>query len=117
MCIVGGEFLAIKNSYKKHWTLPCGMIDAGETPIVAARRELFEEVGIDVSEEQLKSEGIILNTSEHKKDYINLFSIRFDEKPKVTLDNLEVIEFEWREISDPGENMFIPVKNFLSSLK
>ena len=93
------------------------MIDKGETPIAAAQRELFEEVGISVNEKELTSEGVILNTSEHKKDYINLFTVRFDQKPEVKLDNLEVIEFEWREIQNPGENMFLPVKNYLSALK
>ena len=117
LCIVGEQFLAIKNSYKKHWTLPCGMIDRGETPITAARRELLEEVGISVDEMKLVSEGIILNTSEYKKDYINLFTVRFDQKPEVRLDNLEVIEFEWRDINNPGENMFLPIKKYLSSLK
>ena len=117
LCIFGDEFFAIKNSYKSHWTLPCGMIDKGETPAVAARRELFEEVGISVEESELSSDGVILNTSEFKKDYINLFTVKFDERPIVKLDNLEVIDSEWRKISDPGENMFLPIKKHLASLK
>jgi mutator protein MutT len=32
------------------WALPGGRIDPGETPVVAAVRELHEEVGIEVSE-------------------------------------------------------------------
>ena len=31
---------------QKTWQFPQGGIDAGESPKVAARRELFEEVGI-----------------------------------------------------------------------
>jgi len=35
------------------WALPGGRCDAGETPIVAALRELREELGLDVGSEQV----------------------------------------------------------------
>ena len=46
--------LIVKANYKKHWTFPGGMIDAGETPKQAALREVTEEVGliIDASDVQ-----------------------------------------------------------------
>lgn len=48
-----GRILAVKANYKSYWSLPGGVIDAGETPLMAAIREVKEEVGLALREEQL----------------------------------------------------------------
>lgn len=40
------RLLVVKATYKDVWTPPGGVIDEGETPRVAAVRELYEETGI-----------------------------------------------------------------------
>ena len=40
--------LMVKDNYKDFWTFPGGVIDAGESPFVAALRETYEEVGVTV---------------------------------------------------------------------
>lgn len=35
-------------AYQGYWSLPAGMIDKGESPFVAAERELLEETGIEI---------------------------------------------------------------------
>lgn len=42
-----GRVLLVEPSYKSHWDIPGGSIDAGESPWAAARREVREEIGID----------------------------------------------------------------------
>lgn len=42
-----GRVLLVEPSYKQHWDIPGGSVDAGETPWATAARELFEEVGVD----------------------------------------------------------------------
>ena len=49
-----GQLLLIRNSYKPGDTLPAGGLKRGESHRQAARRELAEEVGIDVAAEQLE---------------------------------------------------------------
>ena len=43
----GGPFWARRDDGA--WTIPKGLIDAGETPEAAARREFFEELGAEAS--------------------------------------------------------------------
>ena len=40
------QYLVISSSTGEHWVLPKGHIDPGETPEVAALRELEEETGV-----------------------------------------------------------------------
>jgi 8-oxo-dGTP diphosphatase len=46
--------LIVKANYKKHWTFPGGMIDAGETPKQAAVREVTEEVGLKIDANEVR---------------------------------------------------------------
>jgi 8-oxo-dGTP pyrophosphatase MutT (NUDIX family) len=43
----GVELAVILTNPENRWQLPKGMIDAGETPEIAARREVREEAGIE----------------------------------------------------------------------
>jgi 8-oxo-dGTP diphosphatase len=44
-----GEILLVDPVYKPDWHIPGGMADANEPPHQAARRELREELGLDLS--------------------------------------------------------------------
>ena len=41
--------LMVKANYKEYWTFPGGVVDADESPFVAAIRETQEEVGYELS--------------------------------------------------------------------
>ncbi|MFG1807400.1 NUDIX domain-containing protein [Streptomyces sp. NPDC049040] len=43
-----GRLLVVKPTYKSGWNLPGGHVDEGETPRDACRRELREELALDV---------------------------------------------------------------------
>jgi 8-oxo-dGTP pyrophosphatase MutT (NUDIX family) len=44
-----GRVLLVKPTYKPGWDLPGGMAEANEAPDAAARRELREELGLDIT--------------------------------------------------------------------
>jgi 8-oxo-dGTP pyrophosphatase MutT (NUDIX family) len=44
-----GRLLILKPTYKGGWTIPGGVIESGESPWAACRRETLEECGLDVT--------------------------------------------------------------------
>ncbi|MEU3400654.1 NUDIX hydrolase [Streptomyces filamentosus] len=56
-----GRVLLIKRGwapYADHWALPGGHVDRGETGLRAAVRELEEETGVRVAEDELRLVGV-----------------------------------------------------------
>ena len=52
-----GELLLCHVTGTAHWDIPKGMLDAGETPLAAAQRELFEEAGLSFDAERFQDLG------------------------------------------------------------
>lgn len=43
-----GRILLCRTTFKKEWELPGGIVEPGESPVLAAKREVAEEIGIDL---------------------------------------------------------------------
>lgn len=58
-CVMGlvcnqvGDFLLIQHSDTGKWGFPAGLIEPGETPVEAIRREIREETGLEIEPERL----------------------------------------------------------------
>ena len=94
------RFLIIKNSYKKGWTLPCGMVDRRESEVEGAKRELKEETGIDCETKDLAFLKEYLSTKSFKKDHQFFFHLKLQKMPTVTLDMTEVIDHRWISVEE-----------------
>ena len=51
----GEEILLVQRSDNLHWTPITGIVDPGEEPAVAARREALEETGVEIRVDRLAS--------------------------------------------------------------
>ncbi|MFT5506361.1 MAG: 8-oxo-dGTP diphosphatase [Gammaproteobacteria bacterium] len=109
-----GRILIIRNSYKSVYTLPCGGIGPGETPVEAARRELLEEVGLDIPVEEFRQAWQTINHSEYKRDHIFLFEVQMQTLPDLKPDGREVVWAGFLNRKDAlAMSVFSPVREYL----
>lgn len=83
-----------KNCYNLagHWSMPCGMIDPGENPEQAARREFFEETGVRALGEVKFLDDFIVKEDK----YFALFSMEVNDLIFPSNDAIDAIEHdEW----------------------
>lgn len=77
-----GKILLVWHKYQEGWFLPGGKISGGENYEDALRRELREELGVELISRPEKL-GEYANTYEYKKDTIVVFVVRgFKQEPK-----------------------------------
>lgn len=82
------------------WGVPAGKLEQGETPEIAAKRELFEETGIQI---QSPSQFVYLGTLYIRKpdlDYVYyMFKVHLDQEPHIQL-SLEHSNYRWADGKD-----------------
>jgi ADP-ribose pyrophosphatase YjhB (NUDIX family) len=76
---VGGSLLLLRSSYRSSWNFPGGGVrqQQGETPEVAVRRELAEEIGLVVNT-PLQLVGEVCGVWDGRIDRVFLFVLRLD---------------------------------------
>jgi len=79
-----GQVLAVQHSYIRGLGIPGGAIDAGETPQIAAVREMKEELGLELDVKDLAPCGNLRNTE--------VFRIVLATMPEIHVDNREIVE-------------------------
>lgn len=94
-CIVvnNGRILLIKNTYNNRgWDLPGGGVHRQERLDLAAKREVFEETGIRLSE--VRQIAQFENREEYKQDQVNVF-VGFTEEEELNIDPGEIAAAQW----------------------
>lgn len=94
------DTLLMRKSYGKcDWVSPGGHIDGDETPLMAAKRELYEETGIKGS--PLKYIGNIYYTNRKKKWSTACYTVKLQKKPVIKSQQKykEHTQYEWINLS------------------
>lgn len=94
-CLIehNGNFLLVRPSYgHKQWTLVSGGVKRNESLEHACRREVREEVGIELGD--IRGIGEFKDASEYKKDTVFIFYAPADSRD-VKIDEIEIIEYGW----------------------
>lgn len=98
------SLLLIRSDFgSRHWTLPGGGIKRGETPAGGAQRELFEEVGVQVTQRQLKK--VTQRTKgfgplSWPRIHLLFFVVHLKSKPRLNLQAFEVSESQWVSLQE-----------------
>jgi len=89
------QILILKPTYKEHWLLPGGVIDADESPREAACREVREELGLDLKVGKLLVVDYLHSAGTRTECIQFMF-----EGPKLTADQLKAIQLQDEEIKE-----------------
>jgi 8-oxo-dGTP pyrophosphatase MutT (NUDIX family) len=90
-----GRILMLRHSYRARLGWPGGSIGRGETPSEAARRELREELDLEVADGALTYVGETLQSWEYRRDRVRIFELTLPAAPHLRLDRREVVGAEF----------------------
>jgi 8-oxo-dGTP diphosphatase len=86
-----GKVLLVRQSYLDYYSVPGGYLKRGETGKQAAIRELSEEIGLRVREDQLRLAFDVKQFWQGRDDHVEMFELDVDAPPKIDIDNREVV--------------------------
>ena len=94
MLVYKDEILLVKHSYRRFWYMPGGRVDGRESPIIAAKREVYEETNIECPN-NLELFGLYYSIQKNHDDYVALYIASLNEEAKFKADGQEIAEIKW----------------------
>lgn len=90
----GGEVLLLRHTYEPGlYGLPGGGLDNGEDPLQGLRREVREELGLDLGE--VRPLGVVESDAEYKRDTVHVFTAELARRDGLAPDPIEIAELRW----------------------
>jgi 8-oxo-dGTP pyrophosphatase MutT (NUDIX family) len=116
LIIAKGQVLLLQrngeDNYPFHWGLPAGGIEVGETPMAAAMREAYEEIGLIANKNSLRE---IAHTTTDVSDFTT-FLLPLREQFTPTL-NFEHLQYKWADPDDLPSPMIPTLRLLLGRIR
>lgn len=103
-----GELLLVKPSYKTEWSIPGGVVEVNESPRAACRREIKEEIGLDIPDLQLLCIDYTFENNEKGESLQFIFGSK-----NITPEQIAHIHLQESELA---EYQFLPPKDAMNLL-
>ena len=98
------EFLLVFETYSKCWSLPKGHIEAGETDVQTALRELYEETGLTAKLDTTRIASIEYSISNFARKQVAFYLGEVTGVPKVR--EGEIDKFKWVTAEELQDYLF-----------
>jgi 8-oxo-dGTP diphosphatase len=113
ICVVSrpdGRILLVKPSYRDGWSVPGGLVGRRETPRDAARRELREEVGLDL--EVPESNRAEANPELQSVTFVHRVAVDAEQAAAAVPVSPEITELTWAALTELPP-LYSPVRRSL----
>ncbi len=96
--------------------MPGGRLNEGEDALTGLKREVFEEIGVEIAVEKILAVGAFTNLSDQKVFFLIYKASLVDENQSLKLEEAEIGDFRW---CDPKEFFTLPIvyKEYQTALK
>jgi len=103
-----GRLLMVRTSYRHCYSLPGGFVRRGEPSEQAARRELLEEIGLDLSGRELRLAWSGTLAFESRQDTTDIWEVLLESPPAVHITSYEIIWAGWLSPAEALEKRLLP---------
>ena len=103
------------NPYKGQWDVPGGFLEYGEDPEAGIRREIIEELGIEITIEEFLGHYISLYAEKNEENgrfVLNMFYLVTANVSNASASD-DVDAFSWFEITKLPQNLAFPVNRLV----
>jgi 8-oxo-dGTP diphosphatase len=97
------KILLVRHTYgRREWDFPGGGLKRNESPLSAARREMREELGVDIDD--WLAIGDVLARFQRTKSTMHCFRVELDE-PQLELERGEILAARWFALDELPPNL------------
>lgn len=98
-----GEILIVQPTYKELWEIPGGIVEADESPLTTAQREIHEELGLNIDPSSLNLKGLEYMSAGDGKPEALFFlfaggELSMDQQSQIRIDQKELKSFKFINI-------------------
>ncbi|MBM4028492.1 MAG: NUDIX hydrolase [Planctomycetes bacterium] len=103
-----GKILLVRTSYRPCYSLPGGFVRPGEPSEQAARREVREEIGLDLSGRELRLAWSGTLPFEARQDTTDIWEVQLESPPAVRITSHEIVWTGWMHPAEALKNPLLP---------